>query len=70
MRVSEVMTVDVATTTPDTPLRDAARMLAERGISGLPVVDADGSVIGVVSEADVLAKARREPENGSGALAG
>ena len=69
MRVSEVMTVDVATTTPDTPLRDAARMLAERGISGLPVVDAEGSVIGVVSEADVLAKARRGAENGSGAIA-
>ena len=69
MRVSDVMTVDVATVPADAPLRDVARMLIDRGISGIPVVDADGTVIGVISEADVLAKERKESENGRGALA-
>lgn len=56
MRVHELMTTDVVTATPDTALKDAARELAERGISGLPVVDADRHVLGVLSEADILAK--------------
>jgi CBS-domain-containing membrane protein len=64
MRVSDVMTVDVATTMAETPLREAAQMLVDRGISGMPVIADDGSVIGVVSEADVLAKQRRAPEDG------
>jgi CBS domain-containing protein len=66
MRVSDVMTTDVATTTADAPLREAASTLVERRISGMPVVAADGSVLGVVSEADVLAKEQRAPENGGG----
>jgi Mg/Co/Ni transporter MgtE len=68
MRVQDVMTQGVTTVTPDTPLKDVARKLVERGISGVPVVDEDGHVVGVVSEADVLAKERREPE-GSGRFA-
>lgn len=56
MRVREVMTTTVATVPPDRPLRDVARLLVDRGISGVPVVDADGTVLGVVSEADFLAK--------------
>jgi CBS domain-containing protein len=57
MRVAELMTTDVVTVTPETPLRDAAAVLAERKISGLPVVDAEGRVVGVLSEADIVAKA-------------
>jgi CBS domain-containing protein len=70
MRVADVMTADVYTTTPETPIRTFARRLGEHGIAGMPVLDDDGSVIGVISEADVLAKARREPEDaGPSALA-
>jgi len=56
MRVREVMTATVATVAPESPLRDVARLLVDRGISGVPVVDGDGTVLGVVSEADFLAK--------------
>lgn len=59
MHVIEVMTTDVLTAAPDTPLKEVARVLTARGISGLPVVDDDGRVLGVVSEADILAKERR-----------
>ncbi len=53
MRVEDVMTTDVATVTPETPLKEAARMLVGRRISGFPVVH-DGVVVGVVSEADFV----------------
>jgi CBS-domain-containing membrane protein len=62
VRVSEVMTTDVLTARPTMTLKDVARVLAARGISGLPVVD-DDRVLGVVSEADILAKERRPPKH-------
>ena len=39
-------------------------MLAAKGISGVPIVDDDGAVVGVLSEADVLVKAGGEPARG------
>jgi len=55
LMVRDIMTRDVATVTPDTTLRDAARQLLELRISGLPVVDDRGSLAGIVTEADFLA---------------
>jgi CBS domain-containing protein len=59
MRVAELMTTDVLTVGPETPLKEVAGLLAARGISGAPVVDDKGILLGVVSEADILAKERR-----------
>jgi CBS-domain-containing membrane protein len=59
VHVSEVMTTDVLSARPTMTLKDVARVLAARGISGLPVVDDDDHVLGVVSEADILSKERR-----------
>jgi len=56
MKVKDVMTTDVATVPPDTPLKEVAALLAERRVSGVPVVAAEGDVVGVVSEADILFK--------------
>lgn len=56
MKVEQLMTRDVRTVSPDTSLKDVAGILSSHGISGLPVVDADGRVLGVVSEADILRK--------------
>jgi CBS domain-containing protein len=56
MTVRDVMTASVITVHPGTPLKEVARLLLDRGISGVPVVDADGVVLGVVSEADFLIK--------------
>ena len=55
MRVDQLMTKNVITVTPETPLRDVAALLAEKGISGVPVVEND-QLLGVVSEADLLVK--------------
>jgi CBS domain-containing protein len=57
MRVRDVMTTDVTTVAPDTDLRDVAALLVRERISGVPVVEA-GSVVGVVSEQDILFKER------------
>ncbi len=68
MKVQDVMTTDVATTDPDTLLKEAAKELVRRRISGMPVVDSDLQVLGVVSEADILAKEGSEPRGGGGFL--
>ncbi len=58
MNVGDVMTRNVAAVSPETPLKDVAALMVERGISGVPVVDAAGAVVGVVSEADFVIKQR------------
>lgn len=55
--VAEVMTSDVATVGTDTPFKEILRVLADRRIAAIPVVDERGHVLGVVSETDLL---RRE----------
>lgn len=54
--VNDVMTTGVVTIQEDTPYRDIVDTLADRQISAVPVVDGDGYVVGVVSEADLLHK--------------
>lgn len=55
-RVRDVMTSDVATASMDMPCKKVARLLADRRLSAVPVLAADGHVLGMVSEADVLRK--------------
>jgi CBS domain-containing protein len=52
--VAEVMTRDPITANPDTPLTEVIQLLAERHISGLPVVDDAGKLVGVISETDLM----------------
>ena len=56
MTVRDVMTTAVVSVRPSTPLKEVARLLIDFRVSGLPVVDDDGRVVGVVSEADFLVK--------------
>jgi CBS domain-containing protein len=63
-RVSEVMTKDLVTVGPQTSLREAAKIMADRWIRHLPVMDG-GKLVGVLSQRDlagVLAGALNEPE--------
>lgn len=55
-KVQDVMTTDVASVHADTPFKDIAEVLIARAVSAVPVVDGDGRVLGVVSEADLLRK--------------
>jgi len=65
MRIQDLMTTTVVTVGAATPLKDAAALLAEHRISGLPVVDEDGHVLGVLSEGDILFKETGPPERPS-----
>jgi CBS domain-containing protein len=60
MKVSDVMTTDVFTATPEMPLKQVATRMLEYGISGMPIVDED-RVLGVLSETDILFKERTAP---------
>jgi CBS domain-containing protein len=69
MRVEDVMTTDVVTVRTDTPLKVVAEQLVERGISGLPVVDETGKVVGVISEADLIVKESGSSRKPAGRIA-
>ena len=55
MKVQDIMSRPVVTVSSRTPLREVAKLLADRHFTGLPVVD-DGSVVGVISESDIVRK--------------
>lgn len=61
--VRDVMTKDVISVKKDTDIHEAARIISDNKISGLPVVDEDNRVIGIVSEADILHMAGIEKEH-------
>ncbi len=54
MRAIDVMVRDVVTVRPDTDVADAIKLLAEHDVSALPVVDEQGNLIGILSEADLV----------------
>jgi CBS domain-containing protein len=54
---ADIMTPDPLTLRSDTSVHEAAQILSEHRISGAPVVAADGSIVGVVSEYDLIARA-------------
>jgi CBS domain-containing protein len=57
MRAADVMTTAVITTSPNASVASVAALLLERGISGVPVVDSEGRMVGIVSEGDLLHRA-------------
>jgi len=61
MQAKDVMTTKVVTVRPDTRVEHIAALLLERRISGVPVIDADGRVVGIVTEGDLM----RRPDIGT-----
>jgi acetoin utilization protein AcuB len=53
LRVTELMTTDPITVSPDTPLEEAARIMADNKIGGLPVME-DGRLVGIITETDIF----------------
>jgi CBS domain-containing protein len=62
MRAHQIMTRSVITVTPKTTIVDAANLMLQRHVSGLPVVDTNGKLVGIVSEGDFI----RRSEIGTG----
>lgn len=67
MHVRDLMTTDVVAVAPTTSIRDAARMMFRYRVSGLPVVDPDGHVLGIITEGDFLAMELRRADGGEAA---
>jgi CBS domain-containing protein len=62
MRAMDVMTSNVITVDPDTSVQALATLLAERGISGVPVVASNNRLVGIVTEGDLLHRAETGTE--------
>ena len=56
LSVSDVMTQPLLSVTPETPLQEAVQLINDHHVSGLPVVDAHGSLIGELSEQDLMVR--------------
>lgn len=54
MRAGEIMTTGAATVRPETTLAEAAQIMVEHRVSGLPVVDDQGKLVGIITEGDFL----------------
>ncbi len=54
--VADVMTLDPFVVQPETPIGQAIKLIAEKQISGLPVVDSNGTLVGILSERDLMWK--------------
>lgn len=57
MKAQDIMTRDVIAVQPDTPVHSIAAQMTEKRISGVPVVNAEGELLGIVSESDLLHRA-------------
>jgi CBS domain-containing protein len=56
MKVREIMTTPVVTAPADMPIGEVAELLAKRHITAVPIVDGEGTVLGLVSEFDLMAR--------------
>ncbi len=57
----DIMTRDVVTVTPDTDVNAAAKILLEKDFNGLPVLDEDGKLVGVLCQSDLVVQQREFP---------
>ncbi|HVB74758.1 MAG TPA: CBS domain-containing protein [Ktedonobacteraceae bacterium] len=60
MIACDIMTHKVYTIHPEATAQEAAQLLDQKRISGLPVLDAGGNIIGIVTEADIISKVNRD----------
>src|SRR5215813_8012320 len=60
MIAREIMTCKVSTIPPEASVQEVAHLLSRERISGAPVVNADGTIIGMVTQADIIGKVDRE----------
>lgn len=69
LTVRDIMQSEVVTVTPDATARDLARLLADEQISGVPVLDGAGQLVGVVSSSDLVRLTAEESDVDLGAVA-
>ena len=62
MKASDVMTRDVVTVGPETPVAQAIRLMLDNQVSGLPVLDGSGKMVGILTEGDLLRRSETGTE--------
>ena len=60
MIASDIMTPNVYTTSPEVSVQEVAQLLVQKGVSGVPVINSGGQILGIVTEADIIGKVNRE----------
>ena len=60
MIARDIMTRNVYTTSPEVSVQEVAQLLVQKDISGVPVINRDGLIIGIITEADIIGKVNRE----------
>ncbi|MCQ4161426.1 CBS domain-containing protein [Roseomonas sp. GC11] len=68
LTAKDLMTPDVVTVPPETPVLAIAQLLADRGISAVPVLSGDGAVLGIVTEADLIRRLAGQGDHQMGLL--
>jgi len=61
LTVKDIMTASPVTVTPNTEIVQAAKLLLENRINGLPVVDDDGKLVGIICQSDLIAQQKKIP---------
>jgi len=61
LRVKDIMTRKLITVSPETEITQAARLLLENGINGLPVVDTAGRLVGILCQSDLISQQKSLP---------
>lgn len=61
LKAKDIMATELVTVTPSTPVTEAARILLEKRVNGLPVVDEAGRLVGIICQSDLVAQQKRFP---------
>ncbi len=61
MKAKDIMTKDVISVYPDTKIADAAKLLLQKHLNGLPVVDHDGNLVGIICQSDLIFQQKKIP---------
>jgi CBS-domain-containing membrane protein len=61
LTAKEIMTTEVITVSPDTDIAHAAELLLEKGFNGIPVVEDDGKLVGIICQSDLIAQQKSLP---------
>ncbi|MGD8258081.1 MAG: CBS domain-containing protein [Desulfobacterales bacterium] len=61
IKVKDIMSKDIISVTPDTEIAHVAKLLLEKRINGVPVVDEDGSLVGIICQSDLIAQQKNIP---------
>ena len=62
MQAKDIMTTNVVTVAPDVDVAEIAKLLLERGVSAVPVIDEGGTLLGIVSEGDLMRRPETETD--------